>query len=156
MFWEFCSPPILLLYIPPKIKNKMKKFLSPACSLKSKNIILFFNRGLVYIFFQMVIFTRLFQRCPILWKSMLKTTTLFWRCLTLFKSTLKWTTLIQSCSTLFQRCWINWDCSFRAGFLIRLTELSVVLSDEICYNFLVDFNVWRENLFQKYFDRISL
>ena len=49
-------------------------------------------------FFQMVIFAKLFRRCPTLWKSTLKMTTLFWRCLTLFNSMWKYT-------KLFQRCW---------------------------------------------------
>ena len=65
--------------------------MSPAYSLKLKNIILFFNRGL--IFFQMVIFATLFRHCPTLSKSTLKMTSLFRRCLTLFNSTLKNTTL---------------------------------------------------------------
>ena len=69
----------------------MKKILSPAYSLKLKNIILLLNRGL--IFFWMVIIASLFRRCPTLWKSTLKTTTLFRHCLTLFNSTLKYITL---------------------------------------------------------------
>ena len=44
----------------------MKKMLSAAYSLKLKNVILVLNRGLVLIFFQMVIFTTLLQRCPAL------------------------------------------------------------------------------------------
>ena len=51
------------------------------------------NRALIYIFFQMVIFTTLFQRYPTLWKSTLKITALS---LTLWKST-----LIRRCSTLY-------------------------------------------------------
>ena len=40
----------------------MKKILSPAYSLKPKNIILFLTRGL--IFHQIFIFATLFWRCP--------------------------------------------------------------------------------------------
>ena len=58
-----------------------------------------FELRLIFIFFQIVIFTTLFQRCSTLWISKLKMATLFRR-LTLFKSTLKWTALIQRCSTL--------------------------------------------------------
>ena len=38
-----------LLHIPLKRENKVKKILSPAYSLKLKNIILFLNRGLIFI-----------------------------------------------------------------------------------------------------------
>ena len=64
-----------------KMGKKWRKILSLTYSLKFKNIILFLNRYL-YIFFQMVIFATLFQRCPTLWKSALKNTTLIWRCAT--------------------------------------------------------------------------
>ena len=76
--------------------GKLKKILSRGYSLKLKKIILVLNWGL--FFFQMVIFTTLFRRCPMLWKLTLKMTTLFRRCLALFNSTLKYT-------MVFQRCW---------------------------------------------------
>ena len=53
----------------------------------------YFGFELRFIFFQMVIFTTLFRRCPMLWKLTLKMTTLFRRGLALFNSTLKYTTL---------------------------------------------------------------
>ena len=59
-----------------------------------------FESRLTFHFFEMVIFTTLFQCCPTLSKSTLKMTTFFGRCLTLFKSTLKQTTLIRRCSML--------------------------------------------------------
>ena len=43
----------------------------------------------LFFFFQKVIFTTLFQRCPTLWKSTLKMTMLFRSCITLSKSMLK-------------------------------------------------------------------
>ena len=43
----------ILLHIPLKIENKMKKVLSPVYSLKLKNIILFLIRGLIFIFFKL-------------------------------------------------------------------------------------------------------
>ena len=101
IFWGSAN---FLLQIALKMEKKMKNILSPAYSLKLKNIILFLNRGL--IFFQMVIFATLFRRCSTLWKSTLKMTlfrrcpTLFRRCLT-FNSTLKNTTLTYK--TLLQR-----------------------------------------------------
>ena len=64
-----------------KMGKKWRKILSLTYSLKFKNIILFLNRYL-YIFFQMVIFATLFQRCPTLWKSALKNIMLIWRCAT--------------------------------------------------------------------------
>ena len=78
--------------------EKMKKILSPAYSLKLKNIILFFNRAL--FFFQMVIFATLFRRCPTLWKSMLKMTTLFRRYPTLLVQ--RWKT--QRCFNVILHC----------------------------------------------------
>ena len=78
--------------------GKMKKILSPAHSLKFKNIIWFFEWRFNF-FFEMVISATLFWCCPTVWKSTLKMTTLFRRCLTWFNSTLKYT-------TLFQRCWM--------------------------------------------------
>ena len=104
------------LHIPVKIVNKVKKifvsivFNLNIFSLNLKNIILCLPWRL--IFFQMVIFTTLFRRCLMLWKSKLKMTTLFRRCLTFFKSTLKQTTLSRRCSTLIwccatSRCHIN-------------------------------------------------
>ena len=104
------------LHIPVKIANKVKKifvsivFNLNIFSLNLKNIILCLPWRL--IFFQMVIFTTLFRRCLMLWKSKLKMTTLFRRCLTFFKSTLKQTTLSRRCSTLIwccatSRCHIN-------------------------------------------------
>ena len=67
------------------------------------NIFLFF-------FFEMVIFTTLFQHCPTLWTLALKTT-LFWHYLALFISTWKYITLIQRCSTLSNQhvngCWFD-------------------------------------------------
>ena len=42
--------------------EKLKKILSPAYSLKVKNIILLLNRGL--IIFEMIIFATLIRRCP--------------------------------------------------------------------------------------------
>ena len=71
----------------------MKKILSPACSLKLKNIILFLNHSVI-VFFQMIIFATLFRRCPTLWKPRLKMATLFRRCVTLFNAMLKYTTLL--------------------------------------------------------------
>ena len=71
----------------------MKKILSPAYTLKLKNIVLFLNRGL-WFFFQVVIFATLFWRCPTLWKSTLKMTKLFRCCLTFVNSTLKYTKLL--------------------------------------------------------------
>ena len=59
-----------------------------------------FESRLTFHFFEMVIFTTLFQCCPTLSKSTLKMTTFFGRCLTLFKSTLKQTTLIRLGSIL--------------------------------------------------------
>ena len=59
-----------------------------------------FESRLIFFFFQMVIFSTLFRRCPRSWKLTLKMTKLFWRCLTLFSSVLKNTTLLQPCSTL--------------------------------------------------------
>ena len=50
MFWEFCGPANLLLHTPLEMENKIKKILSPAYSLKLKNIILFLNRGFIFIF----------------------------------------------------------------------------------------------------------
>ena len=96
------------LHIPVKIANKVKKifvsivFNLNIFSLNLKNIILCLPWRL--IFFQMVIFTTLFRRCLMLWKSKLKMTTLFRRCLTFFKSTLKQTTLSRRCSTLIWCC----------------------------------------------------
>ena len=106
----------------------MKKILSPAYSLKLKNIILFLNQGL--IFFQMVIFATLFRRCPTLWKSTLKMATFFWRCLTLFNSTLKykntqrWNKNTQRCFNvyLFEPLWrAAFECS-RKKVIDRMTE----------------------------------
>ena len=104
------------LHIPVKIANKVKKifvsivFNLNIFSLNLKNIILCLPWR--SIFFRMVIFTTLFRRCLMLWKSKLKMTTLFRRCLTFFKSTLKQTTLSRRCSTLIwccatSRCHIN-------------------------------------------------
>ena len=66
MFSEFCSPVNILLHIPLKMENKMKEILSPACSLKLRNIIGFLTRGLVFIFFKWSYSQRCFnvaQRC---------------------------------------------------------------------------------------------
>ena len=97
-FKNFWSSANILLQIPLKMEKKMKNILSPAYSLKLKNIILLLNGGL--LFFQMVIFAKLFRRCPTLWKSTLKMRKLFGHCPTLFNSTLKYATLLQRCWTL--------------------------------------------------------
>ena len=90
-FKKFCVSANILLYIPLKIGNKVKKILSLFYLnhfLWSSKIYYFFDL-MFTLFFQMVIFTTLFRRCPTLWKLTLKMTTLFWRYLTLFKSTSK-------------------------------------------------------------------
>ena len=53
--------------------------------------------SLLFFFLEMVIFTTLFRRLPMLWNSTFKNENVFWRCLTLFISTLKYTTLIWRC-----------------------------------------------------------
>ena len=52
MFYEFWGLANLLLHIPLKMQNKMKNILSQAYSLKLKNIILFLNQGLIFIFYK--------------------------------------------------------------------------------------------------------
>ena len=110
-FWDSAN---IILQIPIKIGKKIKKMF-----FEAQKYYFVFESGL--IFFQMVIFARLFRRSPTLWKSTLKITTLFWRCLTLFSSTLKYTTLFRRClalqistltyTSLFER-WFDvvWRC----------------------------------------------
>ena len=43
------------------MENKMKKILSPAYSLKLKNIIMFLNRGLIFIFYEWSYLQRCFK-----------------------------------------------------------------------------------------------
>ena len=50
-FKNFCGSANILLQIPSKMENKMKKILSPVYSLKLKNIVLFLTRGLIFFFF---------------------------------------------------------------------------------------------------------
>ena len=52
MFYEFWGPANLLLHIPLKMQDKMKNILSHAYSSKLKNIILFLNQGLIFIFYK--------------------------------------------------------------------------------------------------------
>ena len=79
----------ILLQIPVKMGNKVKKVLSPLYSLQ---IIFLWSSKILYcvclvcflspfffFFLHMVIFTTLFQLCPTFWKPTLKMTMLFWR-----------------------------------------------------------------------------
>ena len=60
------------IFLLKKMENKMNKALSPVFSLKLKNIILFLNRGIIFIFFKWSYSQRSFnvaQRCENLrWK----------------------------------------------------------------------------------------
>ena len=80
----------ILLQIPVKMGNKVKKVLSPLYSLQiiflwsSKILycvclVCFLSPFFFFFFLHMVIFTTLFQLCPTLWKLTLKMTMLFWR-----------------------------------------------------------------------------
>ena len=73
-----------------------------------------FESRLIF-FFQMVIFTTLFRRCPTLWKSTLKLTALFWRC-----SVQRWKT---------QRCFnVVLRCKFQRCFNVDLTLCDITTS----------------------------
>ena len=75
--------------------------------------------NLIFFFLEMVIFTTLFRRLPMLWNSTFKNENVFWRCLTLFISTLKYTTLIWRCK--FKR-WNTQSC-----FNVDLTSSHVAM-----------------------------
>ena len=99
-FKNFWGSANILLQIPVKMGKKWRKFESSIFFEAQKYYFVFESRLFFFFFFQMVLFAKLFRRCPTLWKSTLKMTKLFQRCLTLFNSTLKNTALFQRCSTL--------------------------------------------------------
>ena len=76
--------------------------LSPAYSLKLKNIILFMNRGL--IFFSNGHICNVVLTLPNLAKIDVENDNVFRRCLTLLNSTSKYTTLFQRCCKVVERC----------------------------------------------------
>ena len=73
----------------------MKKILSPAYSLKLKNIILFLNQGLIFLSNGHI--RNVVSMLPNVMKIDVKNDNLFRPCLTLFNLTLKYTTLFQCC-----------------------------------------------------------
>ena len=111
----------------------MKKILSPAFSLKLKNIIWFLNQG--FIFFSNGHISNVVWTLPNVVKVDVENDNLFWRCLTLFNSTLKYNVVSFNVDLTLCDVATSYEPNNNVRFLTLVKFLSVFRVNTLIINY---------------------